>query len=305
MKKRGGKKRNLWLVVLILIGLFLFLSFLGIFFGTGVGGNVAYIPIKGTIVVDAEPATLFAAEAASSEKIVNYIEEAGQDPLIKAILLDINSPGGSAVASDEIGQAIKRADKLTVAVIHDVGASGGYWVASAADKIVANRMSVVGSIGVISSYLEFAKLLEEYNVTYQRLVAGKYKDMGTPFKELEEEERLILQSKIDKIHDYFIDEIAFNRGLDRAMVAEMATGEIFLGIEAKEMGLVDMLGDRRDAEEALKGQLDLEEVNYVYYRTRPSLWETLGGVSSEFFYYIGMGMGRSLFDTSENLGIRV
>ena len=194
--KKTVKKRNVWPIVLVIVVavlLFLILAMFAAVFGSdGFLGNVAYIPVWGTITVGGQSSFL-AQEEATSEKLVKFIEDADEDPLIKAIVLDINSPGGSAVASDEIASAIKRAEKPTVAIVREVGASGGYWVASSTDHIIANRMSIVGSIGVISSYLEFARLLENYNITYQRLVAGKYKDMGTPFKELTEEEESILQ----------------------------------------------------------------------------------------------------------------
>ncbi len=302
------KKRNVWpivLVIVVVVLLFLILSIFASLFGSnGFLGNVAYIPVYGVITVNGQSSFL-GQEEATSEKLVKFIEDAEEDPLIEAIVFDINSPGGSAVASDEIASAIKRAEKPTIALVREVGASGGYWVASSTDHIIANKMSIVGSIGVISSYLEFARLLENYNITYQRLVAGKYKDMGTPFKELTEEEEMILQTKLDKIHGFFIDEIAANRGLPREKVLEIATGEIFLGIEALELGLVDELGDQKALEKYLKEQIGLEDVDYTYYRSTPSLWEALSGIMSGFFYYIGMGMGETVFNLNKNTGIRV
>lgn len=306
MGKKSGRKRYIWLVILVILGVLFFLSLISLLFGgDNFLGNVAYIPVKGVLMVDGGTASFLGSETASSEDIVGFIEDADADPLIKAIVLDINSPGGSAVASDEIGQALKRTNKTTVAVVHEVGASGGYWVASATDHIIVNRMSIVGSIGVISSYLEFSRLLDKYNVTYQRLVSGKYKDMGTPYKDLTDEEEAILQKKIDKIHSFFIDEIAANRGLPREKVLEIATGEFFLGSEALELGLVDELGDQKTAEKYLKEKLGLESVDYVYYQTQLTLWEALTQISSSFFYQIGVGMGQTLFETTESLGISV
>ncbi|MBW2963192.1 signal peptide peptidase SppA [Candidatus Woesearchaeota archaeon] len=305
MKKRRGKKRSVLLVVVIIIAVLLFLSMCSLFWGyDSFLGNVAYIPVKGVITVDGS-SSLLGADFASSENIVAFIEDAAEDPLIEAIVFDINSPGGSAVASDEIAQAIKRANKTTVAVIREVGASGGYWIASSTDYVVANRMSIVGSIGVISSYLEFSRLLDDYNVTYQRLVSGQYKDMGTPFKELTNEEREILQKKLDKIHGFFIDEIAENRGIAHEQVKNMATGEFFLGVEGKEMGLIDELGDLKTAEKYLRDELDLERIDYLYYEAKPTLWEALSQIMSPFFYYMGIGMGETLFETTSTLGINV
>ncbi|MCX8147084.1 MAG: signal peptide peptidase SppA, partial [Candidatus Woesearchaeota archaeon] len=184
-------------------------------------------------------------------------EDAEKDSQIKAILLDINSPGGSAVATDEIANAIKRCNKTTVAVIRETGTSGAYWIASAADYVIANRMSVTGSIGVIGSYFELSGLLERYNITYERLVSGEYKDIGTPFKELTLEERKKLQGIIDEIHEDFINAIAENRNMSKEKIKEIATGEFFTGKKAKELGLVDELGGMDEAEKYIEKKLNI------------------------------------------------
>ncbi|MBW2989788.1 S49 family peptidase [Candidatus Woesearchaeota archaeon] len=134
-------------------------------------GNIALIPVKGVIV--SEDYRSFGQEAADSPSIVRFIEEADKNPKIKAIILEINSPGGAPVATEEIASAIESSNKTTVAWIREMGTSAGYWVASSCDKIVASRMSATGSIGAVVSYLDFSGLLDHHNVTYQRLVAGK------------------------------------------------------------------------------------------------------------------------------------
>lgn len=245
-------------------------------------GNVAHIKING-IIVSSKSDSLFGGGVVASEDIVELIQEANEDSSIKAILFEINSPGGAAVPSDEIGKAIKAFEKPTVAWIRDVGASGGYWVASATDIIVANPMSITGSIGVTSSYLEFSGLLQNYNVTYERLVTGQYKDMGTPFKALSSEERDILQSKLDKIHDIFVKEVAQNRNLDEDTVRALSTGMFYLGIEAKELGLIDVLGGKEEAEEILMEQTGLTSINFVKLQKKPSFWESLSQVFSGSF----------------------
>ena len=120
-------------------------------------GNVAVIAVKGMITVDQLPGFAMDYTAASTE-IVSLIEEASENPRIEAIILDINSQGGSPVGSDEIAQAVKKTNKTTVSVIRELGASGAYWIASASDHVIANRMSITGSIGVVGSYLEFSGL---------------------------------------------------------------------------------------------------------------------------------------------------
>ena len=198
------KSKNVLLVIFIVL---LVIVLAAVFAGIGFlfafvkpvdfipSGNVAVIAIKGPIMAE-NSGGMFGSGAATSTDIVNYIEEAEKDPGVKAVLFEINSPGGTAVASDEIAQAIhllkEKTNKTTVAWIREVGASGGYWIASASEYIVANRMSITGSIGVISSYLDFSGLMDRYDVNYQRLVSGEHKDMGTPFKPLSKEEEIIL-----------------------------------------------------------------------------------------------------------------
>jgi signal peptide peptidase SppA len=144
-------------------------------------GNVAVIPIQGVITTQGDSGAFSEAGVVSSQ-VVDWIHEADDDDNIKAVLFRIDSPGGSPVATDEIATAIQGMHKPSVAVIREIGASGAYWVASATDRIYANRMSMVGSIGVLASYIEFAGTLERYNATYRSLTAGEFKDTGTPSK---------------------------------------------------------------------------------------------------------------------------
>lgn len=301
--KKEANQTSPWKVVAIVVGilaglffLFIVLPLIVLFDGDNLTGNIALIPIEGVITTDGS--SYFGEQTVSSQNIVEFIEEAEENPLIQGILLEINSPGGSAVASDEIGQAVKKTTKPVVAVIREMGTSGGYWVASTADQIIANRMSMTGSIGVISSYLEFGEFLNQYNVTYQRLVAGKHKDLGSPLKTLEPEEREIIQGKLDRIHQFFIEEIAGNRNLSMEYVTELATGEFFLGVEAKEFGLIDQLGDRQQAEDYFIAQLGLTEVTYAEYRPPTGFFEALSGVISEYFFHIGQGIAATMIQTN-------
>ncbi|MEM4327993.1 MAG: signal peptide peptidase SppA, partial [Candidatus Woesearchaeota archaeon] len=258
------------------------------------------VPLKGTLTADNDAATLLG-EFVSSKKITEWIEKAAESADIKAIILDINSPGGTPVASDEIVRAVKRArqKKPVYSVIGEVGTSGAYWVASASDKILANPMSVTGSIGVLASYLEFSGLIKEYNVTYQRLVSGKYKDMGSRFKELTPAERELLQRKIDLVHEFFVRDVAENRKLPIEKVREVATGEIFLGTEALTLGLIDELGDRNDAIKMLERSLNITAKVFEFKR-KPRLFGSLADATNSFAYYVGRGIGAELTASSAN-----
>ncbi len=293
------KVRNKWLTAIKIIIILAILSFiisglLSFLSETDFKeGNVALIPIKG--IITSEEGRAFGQSIASSSTIVEFIENADKNPKIKAIIFEINSPGGSPVATEEIANAIKRTNKTTVAWIREIGTSGAYWIASSTDKIVANRMSLTGSIGVIASYLEFSGLLDHYNVTYERLIAGKYKDIGTPFKPLSREEKALFQKQLDKLHDYFISNIAKNRDLPEDKVKELATGMFYLGEEAKELGLIDVLGGKEEAIRIIEDKLNIT-AEIIEYKEERTLMDLLSEISSEQSFYVGKGIGSSLFD---------
>src|SRR3989339_1922177 len=200
-----------FVIMLLAVLGFVAVGILSLFAGvdtTSLGGNVALIPIEGEITGSRDTGLSFGGAVAASPDIIEMIEKADKNPGIKAIILEINSPGGSAVASQEIANAVRKTNKTTVAWVREIGTSGAYWIASSADHVVANRVSITGSIGVIASYLEFPGLLERYNVTYQRMVSGKYKDLGSPYREMTQEEKAIFQQSLDDIRDYFVGEVA-------------------------------------------------------------------------------------------------
>jgi protease IV len=289
------EKRTIVIIVLVtlfsLIGLFLFgmLSLFLVGVSDPVGsGNVALIPVEGVILTE-KSSTLFGETSASSAEIVDEIEKADNDPSVKAIILQINSPGGSPVASDEITQAIKKTNKTTVAVIRDIGTSGAYWVASGCDQVFANRMSITGSIGVIASYLEYAGLMDRYNVSYRRLVSGKYKDIGSPYREMTDEELQLMQAQLDRLRDYFVQEVADNRDLPLKEVERLATGMFYLGGEAQELGLVDRLGGMDEAVEYIEAAQGIK-VDLVEYRQKPTLLDVLMSAMNEGSFNVGRGV---------------
>ncbi|MBI2660341.1 signal peptide peptidase SppA [Candidatus Woesearchaeota archaeon] len=284
--------------VLLLLSILGFISvgILSLFAGIDVEsltGNVAIIPIEG-VIVGSENDFLFES-AAVSKDIIELVEKADENANIKAIILEINSPGGSAVASEEIANAVKKTNKTTVALIREAGASGAYWIASASDHIIASRVSITGSIGVIASYLEFPGFLEEYNVTYRRLVSGKYKDIGSPLKEMTPEEEEIFQKNLDLIGDYFAGEVAKNRNMSKKDVDKIANGLFYLGVQAKELGLVDELGGKDEAVAYIERREGIK-AEVVEYKTEKGLLEILTGVFSKQSFFVGKGIGSSLLD---------
>ena len=265
--------------------------------------KIAVIPVTGSIMIGGYEG--FITEGISPDIILEKLKEAEDDKSVKGVIIELNTGGGTAVGSKEIADAVKKLKKKkpVVALIRDIGASGGYWIASSADKVVADPLSLTGSIGVLGSYLQFSGLFDKYGVEYERLVGGKYKDMGMPFKELTDEERALLQKSIDKAHDYFIKDVAANRKLDVDEVRRLATGEPFLGIEAKELGLVDELGNMDTAVNITKQLAGIKDASVVRMEDRGSLFNLFSGFSSKAAYYMGRGIGAEL-KTDEGLLIR-
>ncbi len=199
-----------------------------------------------------------------SEEIVNAINQINRNDDIKAIVVEIDSGGGEPVASEEIYQAFKRTEKPTVALIKGAGTSGAYLIAIGTDKIYASKFSDVGSIGVTMSYLEYSKQNKEKGISYQQLSSGKFKDTGDMDKELTDEERELLMKDINKMHKIFVEMVAENRNLDIEFVEKIADGSTMVGIDAKDAGLIDEIGDIEDVKEYLGNKLDIEPELCVY-----------------------------------------
>jgi protease IV len=199
------------------------------------GDKVGVIEITGAIA-DAKP---------TIEQIIRFREEDS----IKAIVVRIESPGGAVGPSQEIYRELKRtsAEKKVIASMGAVAASGGYYVAAAADGIVASPGTVTGSIGVIMGYTNFEELLKKIGLVPVVVKSGQYKDMGSPVRTMTENERELLQTLIKKIHHQFVSAIAEGRKLELSKVETIADGRIFTGEQAVELGLVDRLGNLQDA----------------------------------------------------------
>ena len=203
-------------------------------------------------------------DTTNSEYVVDHIDIARADEDIKAVVLYVDSPGGSPVAGEEIANALKSLDKPTVAVVRGLGASAAYWAATGADKIYASRVSEVGSIGVAGSYLdESIKNLREGR-TYVELTSAIYKDLGTTDRPMTAAERAIYISDLKKMHEVFVDDVALNRGLERGEVVKLANGLTYVGTDALEYGLIDEIGDLSKATSYLEEQIG-EKPEFCWY----------------------------------------
>lgn len=189
----------------------------------------------------------------ASEEINYLIKQANEDDDIKAILIEVDSQGGLPVAGEEVANALKNSEKPTVAVIRQSGLSAAYWAVTGVDHIFASRNSDVGSIGVTSSYLQNVGKNQKDGNDYVQLSSGKYKDAGDPDRPLTEEERQLFLRDIKIVHENFIEDVANNRGIPLADVQKIADGSSVLGDRAKELRLIDDIGDIREAEKYLEG----------------------------------------------------
>jgi len=184
-----------------------------------------------------------------SRAITKQLDRYRDDAGIKAIVLRINSPGGAVGPAQEILREVEkvRAKKKIVASLGTVAASGGYYIASGADLIMANRGTATGSIGVIMQFTNVEGLTKKIGLDFFNLKAGRYKDVGSPFRPMTPEDKAYLQGLIDNIYQQFLSDVARNRKIPLAKLKKLAEGRIYSGEEAKEAGLVDEFGNLPDA----------------------------------------------------------
>ena len=199
------------------------------------GGNVGIVEVSGPIL--------------SSKKVIQEIATFREDDAIKAIILRIDSPGGGIGPSQEIYRELVKTRRMKKVVVSmgSVAASGGYYIAAAADKIVANPGTITGSIGVIMEYANLMKIAEKIGISPVVIKSGKYKDMGSPLRELREEEKLIFQGLVDELHRQFVKDMAIARNMDLDTMAALADGRVYTAQKALSLKLVDRLGNLDDA----------------------------------------------------------
>lgn len=211
--------------------------------------------------------------AASPEKFSRQLRQAEDDTSVKAIVVFLNSPGGSVVASREMARAVAGTTKPTVCWLGDVAASGAYWIASACDHIVADELSVTGSIGATSAYLELSGLLKKYDIDYKQLTAGKYKDSGSPYRELTKEEEAMFRDALNKVFERFAQSVSENRNVSVEEIRSLE-GKAMLGEEALSLGLVDSLGGREEVLRVIEEKTKEKEIRLEFYEKESEL-ETL------------------------------
>jgi protease-4 len=237
------RKHPVWLGIgtLLLIGSVFFVVIYALGLLTGghpsftMTGKVGVVRIDGVI--------------AGIEEITDQLDEFADDDSIKAVVVRIDSPGGGVAPSQEIYQAVRqlRNKKKVVASMGSVAASGGYLIATAAERIVANPGTITGSISAVMHFADVQELMQKVGVRSSVVKSGKFKDIGTPVRAMTDEERQLVQGIVDDIYDQFVATVSENRRIPRATIARLADGRIFSGRQALKLKLVDALGGLQDA----------------------------------------------------------
>ncbi|MCX9074661.1 MAG: signal peptide peptidase SppA [Candidatus Methanoperedens sp.] len=259
--------------LLIIVGGSFYLIFAGRDFAIS-GNRVEVIYVQGIMLTGSIPSGF---GIATSEEITKSLKDASEDRGVKAIVMRINSPGGSAAAAQEIVGAMKKIDKPIVISMGDVAASGGYYISVPADKIIANPDTITGSIGVIWEFQNRSKFYNMEGTSFYIAKSGAIKDMGGDWRGLTDEEKKFADQIIEEAYLRFVKEVAENRNLSLSKVKDLADGRVYTGAKAKELGLIDDFGSLDDAIEIAARLGGIEGRPEVTYANKPSLSRLLFG----------------------------
>jgi len=230
--------KKAFLIFGILFAVLIFVSLIAALFQKNlpVGDRIALIRIEGPII--------------DSKETLDELKDYVKDPSIKALVLRIDSPGGAVAPSQEIYEEVRKAvtKKKIIVSMGSVAASGGYYIASPATKIIANPGTLTGSIGVIMEIPNVEGLMNKIGVKTEVIKSGQHKDIASVFRGIKKEEKEILQNVLDNVHEQFIEAVAEGRKMVRSDVKKIADGRVFTGEQALKVGLVDSLGNLEDAQ---------------------------------------------------------
>ena len=237
--------------------------------------RIAVIDLNGVLINERE-SSFFSEGEQPVSLFVEKLNAAAADSRVKAVVLRINSPGGTVTASDAMYQEVLRfreqTKKPVIAYFQDFATSGAYYVACAADVIAAQRTSVTGSIGVVMQMVDFSGSMLKLGITAEAITSGPYKDAGSPFRKMKPEEREVFQYIIDGFYNQFVDVVAAGRpNLAREKIVTMADGRIYTADQAKDAGLVDEITTLRGVIELAKQRAGLKSAVTVLYH-RPLEW---------------------------------
>ena len=249
--------KKAFLVIFILIAVIFVVSFLTGIFGRGLGDKIGVVEIEG-VITDGKD---------TMEDIVKFKEDDG----IKGVIVRINSPGGSVGPSQEIYRELKKLSvkKKVYISASSVCASGGYYIASAGEKIFANPSTITGSIGVIMEQVVAEDLMKKIGIQPNTIKAGQFKDVGSPFRKMKDDERVYFQQILDSIHEQFIKDVAEGRKMSVEQAKKLSDGRVYTGSQAKELGLVDSIGTFYDTVDDMKKTLGIKGKPVLVHGKRP------------------------------------
>ena len=266
--------------------------------------NVAKVAVSGPITRDAgRPSPLSGPGKTTADDIVEQIEAADEDEAVEALIVELNTPGGEVLPSDDIRRAAAAFDGPTVAYATDTCASGGYWIASGCDELWARDASLVGSIGVVGSRPNAAGLADKLGISYEQFTAGEYKDAGIPLREIEDDEREYLQGIIDGYYEQFVETVSDGRDMDPEAIRD-TEARVYLGSDAVEIGLVDELGTADDVEERLAERLDTAPSIREFTPER-GLAERLGLGAERVAFAAGSGVASVFADEGGDIDVEL
>ncbi|MCP4684312.1 MAG: signal peptide peptidase SppA [bacterium] len=294
-----ARKRDVVIAVVIIgsfavVSIFFLILMVGMFSGdgdlqfVGLGGSVAVVEMFGVM------------DEYSGRPVIRQLDRWEDNRSIKAVVIHVESPGGGVSISQELHDAILRIreEKPVVVAMGAVAASGGYYIACAADRVIANPGTLTGSIGTVMSFHTYKDLMEKLGIGMETIKSGELKDVGTYAREMTKREELMLRSVIMDGYEQFVEVVAEGRDMEKEEVYPLADGSIFTGLQAYNLGLVDTLGGLRDAIELAADLAELEgEPNVVRPRRRDqtSIFDLLGGFMGRFERQVqGTEVGPSL-----------
>lgn len=248
--------------------------------------KIAVLKLNGVIQEDSG-SSVWSAGTYSHQRFLDLLDHVAEDEAVKAVILDVNTPGGGVVESAEIHEKVRNIqqtyEKPVYVSMGNTAASGGYYISASADKIVANPATLTGSIGVIMQALNYAELADNIGIDFNTIKSGEYKDIMSASREMTDEERTILQTMIDELYGEFVQVIVDGRGMSESVVRELGDGRVYTGKQAKENGLVDDLGTLDDTIAMMKEEQDLSDANVIEYTSGFGLNQFLGGAMQSVF----------------------
>jgi protease-4 len=231
--------------------------------------KVVIIEVEG-MLANARAGGLLQPQENKLSLFTQQMDKAASDPTVKAVVLRINSPGGTVTCSDTMYEMVKKfrdtTKKPVIADTQEVTASGAYYLACGCDKIVAHPTSVVGSIGVIFQTFEVSGIMSKLGITSNAIASGPFKEMGSPFKPLRDDERALMQQMVDEYYSRFLNVVTTNRHIDPAHLKEATDGRVFSGAKAVEIGLADQTGLLDDALNLAKQMANAPTAQVVMYK---------------------------------------